>query len=84
MTANNSGSNAPRRTPGFSSEDTVVFYDDGPGDNTPRPPRPELLQRALAEREKIARYKAMMEQLKRQQQPPENQGEPSPPSEPNG
>jgi hypothetical protein len=82
MTTNNSGSNSPRRTPGSSSEDTVSFIDDGPGDNTSRPPRPLLLKLGLAEREKMARYKAMMEQLKQQQQPPENQGGPSPPSKP--
>jgi len=40
------------------SRDCVDLVYDGPGDNTVRPLRPELRQLALAEREKVARWKS--------------------------
>lgn len=45
---------------GFSSADSVVIIDDGPGDMTVRPSRPSLQQRAEAEREKIRRWGAKL------------------------
>jgi hypothetical protein len=45
------GSDSP-----FDSRDCIDLIYDGPGDSTVRPLRPALLQRALAEREKLARW----------------------------
>jgi hypothetical protein len=52
---------------GFDSLDCVNVIDDGPGDTTVRPAHGVLLQLALAERERMARWQALMDQ-----QPPEN------------
>jgi hypothetical protein len=45
------GSDSP-----FDSRDCIDLVYDGPEDSTVRPLRPALLQRALAEREKLARW----------------------------
>jgi hypothetical protein len=47
------GSDSP-----FDSRDCIDLIYDGPGDSTVRPLRPALLQRALADREKLARWKS--------------------------
>jgi len=54
-------------TSGFDSLDCVNVIVDGPGDTTVRPASGVLLQMALAERERMARWQALMNQ-----QPPEN------------
>jgi hypothetical protein len=41
---------------GFDSRDCVILIVDGPGDNTVRPPSPEFLKWAEAERERLAKY----------------------------
>jgi hypothetical protein len=43
----------------YSSHDCIDIVCDGPGDNTVRPATGNLLKYALAEREKMERYKAM-------------------------
>jgi hypothetical protein len=59
---------------GFDSRDCVYLINDGPGDNTIRPLRPSLMRLALAERERMARWKAWLKQ--HQDQPPEQPQEP--------
>ena len=51
---------------GFDSRDCLIIYDDGPGDTTVRPCRPELLPYLLAEREKIARWEKWLKERKDQ------------------
>ncbi len=56
---------------GNDSFNCVNLIIDGPIDNEIRPCRPEFLPRLRAEREKIARYEAMMKKRKaRKKQPP--------------
>jgi hypothetical protein len=60
---------------GFDSRDTVILIVDGPGDTTVRPATGVLLQLALAEREKIARWQHLMnEQVL--EDPPKEEGPP--------
>jgi hypothetical protein len=47
--------------PSFASFDCVDIVSDEPGDTTVRPLRPHLLQLALAERERIARWQQEMD-----------------------
>jgi hypothetical protein len=48
--------------PGVDSRDCVNFVVDGIGDSTVRPLRPQLLQFALAERERLARWQEQIEE----------------------
>lgn len=45
----------PNNASGFDSLGCLTFISDGPGDNTIRPARPEVLKWLIAEREKYAK-----------------------------
>jgi hypothetical protein len=59
------------QTSGFDSRDCVNVVFECRGDKTVRPLRPQLLQLALAERERRARWQEEMKQSKSTDQPPE-------------
>jgi hypothetical protein len=69
----------PRRSSfsGFDSSDTQIIFDDGPGDNTTRPARPVLLRLALAERERIERWKHLLKRQPSGDQPSDAAGGPA-------
>ena len=46
----------------FDSSDCLIFYIDGPGDTTVRPPSPLLRQIGMALREKLTQHKALPDQ----------------------
>jgi hypothetical protein len=52
----------PSHPGGFDSRDCLVLIDDGPGDTTVRPCRPERLPILMAEREKILRWQNQLDQ----------------------
>jgi Protein of unknown function DUF104 len=54
----------------FSSSDCIDVVVDVPGDSTVRPLRPSLMQAALAERERLARWQ--QQQSDQPPQPPES------------
>jgi hypothetical protein len=56
---------------GFHSRDCEIVYSDGPGDTTVRPPRPLLLKLGLAERERLARLRAALDQPPPSDKPPD-------------
>jgi hypothetical protein len=62
----------PGQPSGFDSRDCVNLFFDARGDTTVRPLRPELLQLALAERERLARLQELLNQQKRSD-PPANE-----------
>jgi hypothetical protein len=55
---------------GFDSRDSIILIIDGPGDNTIRPSRPELRQRALEFQKLLARYSKAQGQSESPAQPP--------------
>jgi hypothetical protein len=64
---------------GFDSRDSEVVVSDGPGNTTIRPLRPQLLQLALAERQRLARLQELMNQLPTAEEP--SNGSPRPRSD---
>ena len=61
--------NASNGASGYDSSDCLIFYIDGPGDTSVRPPSPLLRQLGMALRDKIVQSKAAADQSAAPQKP---------------